>query len=215
MAARSKKGKASAIKPVIAETTPRPLKAYYHGGGVVSSFGSARFYWPGGDGDRESIEPRITKKRRPAGAQSNVDTAAKIEVLLPGDAPQDYADVDFLIRHYEMSLSPEETTAFIQITIRFGDSPNLHRPYEAARAWLRSFYASEEGHGVPVLLILHAPHLAGSSADGHVHAIVFPRRLSRFGWTGGALELGSDGAAIKARVAWGAFRNAAKSSETM
>lgn len=213
MAARSKKAKAPATTPAVAATSPRPLKAYYHGGGVVSSFGFARFYWPGGDGQRESIEPHVTRKRRPAGAHSKVDTAAKIEVLLPGEAPQDYADVDFLIRHYEASLPADETSAFIQVTIRFGDSANLHQPFEVTRAWLKSFYV--EGQGVPVLLILHAPHLAGSSADGHIHALVLPRRLSRFGWTGGALDLGSDGAAIKARFAWGAFRSAAKSSQTM
>lgn len=179
---------------------------------MVGSFGFARFYWPGGDGERESIEPRVTRKRRPAGAQSDVDTAAKIEALLPGEAPQDYADVDFLIRHYEASLPVDETIGFIQATIRFGDSANLHQPYEVARAWLKSFYV--EAQRVPVLLILHAPHLAGSSADGHVHALVLPRRLSRLGWTGGALDLGSDGAAIKARLAWEAFRNAARSSQT-
>lgn len=208
MGARRKKAKGiakSRVAAAKAAPTTRPLKAFYHGGGGASSFAMARFYWPGGDGPRETIEPRFTKKRRPAGAESDVDTAAKVEVLLPADAPQDYADPGFIVRHYEASLPPEEVLAFVQVTIRFGDSPNLHHPYEVARSWVRSYFV--EAMGVPVVLILHAPYLAGSEADGHVHAMVLPRRASRFGWMGMERDLGTDASALKARLAWNELRH--------
>lgn len=203
MAARRKKPKASAKSAIVATEVVapvRPLKAFYHGGGGVSSFAMARFYWPAGDGLRETIEPRFTKKRRPAGADDGVDTAAKIEVLLPADAPQDYADPGFLVRHYEASLPPDEVLAFVQVTIRFGDSPNLHYPYEVARSWIRAHFV--EPMGLPVVLILHAPYLAGSDADGHVHALILPRRASRLGWMAVERDLGNDGSAVRARLAW-------------
>lgn len=206
MSPRSTKAKVPAA--TMSSTTPveRPLKAFYHGGGGAGTFGLARFYWPGTDGAREAITPRVTKKRRPAGAESTTDTAAEVEVLLHADAPQDYKNVDFLMRHYEYCLSPEETTAFIQVTIRFGGSANLHAPYEVARAWFKSYYCDDDDVRAPVILILHAPHLAGSSADGHVHGLILPRRLSRYGWMGMSRDLGSDAAAIEARRAWTTFQ---------
>lgn len=206
MAARRKKAKATAKSRVAAAkaaSTIRPLKAFYHGGGGTSSFAMARFYWPAGDGPRETIEPRFTKKRRPAGAESDIDTAAKVEVLLPADAPQDYVDPDFIVRHYEASLPTEEVLAFVQVTIRFGTSPNLHHPYEMARSWLRSYFATD----FPVVLVLHAPYLAGSEADGHVHGLILPRRVSRFGWLGVERDLGSDASALKARLDWNELRH--------
>jgi len=213
MAARRKNAKRTAKSRVAAAkaaSTIRPLKAFYHGGAGASSFAMARFYWPAGDGPRESIEPRFAKKRRPAGAESEVDTAAKVEVLLPADAPQDYSDPGFIVRHFETSLPPDEVLAFVQVTIRFGDSPNLHHPYEVARSWVRSYFV--EAMGVPVVLVLHAPYLAGSDADGHVHAMVLPRRASRLGWMGMERDLGSDASALKARLAWDELRLPWKSS---
>lgn len=207
MAGRRKKAKATAKSTIAAAKAVapvRPLKAFYHGGGGVSSFAMARFYWPVGDGPREMIEPRFTKKRRPAGTESDVDTAAKVETLVPADVPQDYADVNFLVRHYETSLPADEVLAFVQVTIRFGDSLNLHHPYEVARSWVRSYFV--EGMGLPVVLILHAPHLAASEADGHVHALILPRRASRLGWMGMERDLGTDASALKARLAWDELR---------
>jgi hypothetical protein len=82
----------------------------------------------------------------------------------------------------------------------------LHAPYEVARAWLKSYYCDDDEIRAPVILILHAPHLAGSSAEGHVHGLVLPRRLSRYGWMGMVRDLGSDAAALEARESWEAFK---------
>lgn len=213
MAARSKKAKAPAAMPITSPTATRPLKAFYHGGGAVDGFGMARFYWPDGDGEREPLAPRVMKKRRPLAAGVEV-AAAKVEAIPPWDAPQDYADVDFLVRHYQACLAAHENVAFVQVTIRFGECANVHYQYEVAREWAKSYYAYGS-LSVPVISILHAPHLAGSDADAHVHLIILPRRVSRMGWMGPMRDLGGDAAECAARRSWAAFRDAAKSSKTM
>jgi hypothetical protein len=205
MAARATKPKATASNLVTDPCMMRPLKAFYHGGGVVDGFGIARFYWPDGDGEREPMALRINKKRRLIAAGSEVE-AAKVEAIPTWDAPQDYADVDFLVNHYEASLAKDETAAFVQATIRFGDCANVHHPHEVARAWAKSYFVDGPS-ATPIVSVLHAPYLSGSDADAHVHLIVLPRRLSRFGWIGGALDLGSDREELKARRDWEAFKS--------
>lgn len=207
MAAAKKRLKPRSAVPAIVAADPSgpELKAFYDGAGQYPDFGFARFYWAAGCGARESIQDRIQKKRRPAGAESEVDTAARVEALVPRDAPQDYADVDFLIRRYEETLSKGEATAYAQVTLRFGsDVPNLHYPYEVARAWLRDFYV--EGRGVPLIAILHAPHMVGSDNPAHVHAIIFPKRISRFGWAGAERDIASDVGNQAAFESWQAFK---------
>lgn len=183
----------------------RPLGTFYHSKDMPSDFGYARVYWPLGPGERESMAPRILRKRRPAGAEATHDTAARVEVLLPPDAPQDYADPDFLVRHYESSLRADETVAFIQVTMRFEAAGNLHHPWEVARQWVRYFFI--DTHAIPAMLILHAPHLANSTAAPHCHALLFPRRASKWGWLETIRDLGSDAAARKALLSWTQHRN--------
>lgn len=192
-------------QPVRVSPKLRELKAFYDGAGQMPDFGYARFYWPAGDGPRESILPRLVKKRRPAAAESETDSAARVEALVPSDAPEDYADPDFLARRYEETLAADETTAYAQVTLRFPSTiANLHHPYEVARAWIRAFYV--DGHGVPVLSILHAPCRAGSDNPVHLHAEIFPKRLGRFGFVSPARELASDAGCIEAFEAWEAFK---------
>ena len=73
-----------------------------------------------------------------------------------------------------------------------------------------SFYVDSER--VPVIMILHAPCLSGSDADPHVHVVVMPRRVSRMGWVGPAVDLGSDAAEVRARQARMAHRDTHMSS---
>lgn len=203
-------------KPIVAKSSVlpavRPLTAFHHGRGLPTDFGHARFYWPGGDGVRESIASRIVKKRCPITSDDGLDTAARVDVLLPADAPQDYVDPDFIVRHYEQSLPADEAVAFVQVTMRFGDKPNLHYPYRIATDWVRNHFV--DPLGCPVLMVLHAPHLAGSDADGHAHAIVLPRRASKLGWMGVVRHLGGDAAAAAARASWKAWWEQRMSSQS-
>jgi len=199
----AKKNKAASMSGAIVTALPvRELKAYYHGQ-PTEAFTSTRFYWAAGQQLRESIAAHCLAKRRPAGAESLVDTAAKVEVLLRPAIGEDYTDPDFLVQSYEQKLPIDETAALAQVTMRFPRATNLHAPWEQARCWLRSFYVQE--HGVPVLAILHAPHLAGSDSPVHVHGLVLMRRLSPFGWMCVHRELASDAGFAAAQASWEQF----------
>lgn len=183
----------------------RELKAFYEGGGQTPDFGFARFYWPLGGGQRESILPHLTKKRQPAAAEAQSDTAARVEALPTRDAHQDYADPGFMMRRYEETLPDDEVTAFAQVTLRFGSEvANLHYPYEVGRQWLREFYV--EARGVPVIAILHAPYLVGSNNPAHLHGIILPRRLGKFSWLSVERDLASDLGHREAFASWSAFK---------
>lgn len=203
--APTRRTKTVVADPGVAAPEQRELKAFYDGGGQMPDFSYARFYWAGGDGPRESLLPRLAKKRQPVGAEADGDTAARVEALPTPDAHQEYADPDFLMRRYEETLPQDEVTAFAQVTLRFGPNIlNVHYPFEVARQWLREFYVV--GRGVPVIAILHAPYLAGSDNPAHVHGIVLPRRLTRFGWTAMERNLASDLGHREAFESWSEFK---------
>ena len=108
-ARKTKKARAASATPAVAPI--RELKACYHGQ-PTDDFSAARFYWPAGTEPRESIANHFLKKRRPAGASSPHDTAARIEVLLRHDVSEDYTDPGFLVERYEEKLAIDETAAF-------------------------------------------------------------------------------------------------------
>ncbi|MBB3763451.1 hypothetical protein [Sphingomicrobium lutaoense] len=175
------------------------LKPFWDGG-PDDPFSFARFNWEAGSGERESIAAKFLAKRRPGTKESSVDTAERVELLLPADAPEIYADPDLLVSEYEKSLSAKDRLAFAQVTMRFANAINLHGPYEVARQWLREEYVT--GRGLPLLLVLHAPFRKGSANPPHVHAMVLPRKLTRFGWSKVDRRLGSDGDRAAAREDW-------------
>jgi hypothetical protein len=196
--------KTSVDAPADVSTCPsgfRVLRAFHHQEND-GSFGFARFYWVDGLGYRQSMLSNFRKKRRPVSGSGDEDTAARVEVLLPADAAEEYTDIDFLVRRYQEKLPDDESTAYAQVTLRFPDAANAHHPYEVARQWIRSFYVDRPEVGVPVVLVLHAPHLAGSASPVHAHALVLPRRLNRFGWSTMMAELAYDEGEKAARTAW-------------
>ena len=66
--APTRRTKTVVADPGVAAPEQRELKAFYDGGGQMPDFSYARFYWAGGDGPRESLLPRLAKKRQPVGA---------------------------------------------------------------------------------------------------------------------------------------------------
>jgi hypothetical protein len=84
VAKKTRKLKAAIISTSNLSPAPQiELKAFYHGGGQQPGFGFARHYWASPGVPRESLEPKVLKKRRPAGAESVEDTAAYVEPLVP------------------------------------------------------------------------------------------------------------------------------------
>lgn len=202
-----KKDPSDSESGVVATPPLIPLKSFYDGGGEFENFSFGRFYWEAGDGERESMASKIDKKLHPVRSSSGavLASAAKVDLLLPVEAPQEYMCLDHLVRRYEETLPAHEVNAYAQVTMRFPEAVNLHQPWEAVRAWARSFYER-----VPVLLVLHAPHLWGSSNPGHVHCIALPRRLGPLGWAEMERSVASDAGHREAHDAWEEFRKDAE-----
>jgi hypothetical protein len=192
-------------KSAAADSAPEKseLRLFHDGGGRHENFSFTRAYWAS-EGDRESISERINKKinviRSDAGEV--LAKAAKVDLLLQPDAPQEYMDIDHLVRRYEETLPPHELNAFAQVTVRFPNAPNLHQPWEMVREWAKLHYATR----VPVILILHAPHLSGSSNPGHVHCIALCRSLTIMGWSQIERAIASDAGQREAYESWTAFQ---------
>lgn len=205
-ATKRKKKTAAVMTSTISVPTFRVLKGFHHPPVEDGTFGFGRFYWSDGVGHRQSILSNFRKKRRPVQGEGEEDTAAKVEVLLPRDAPEEYCDIDFLVRRYEEKLPPEESTAYAQVTLRFPDARNLHHPHEVARSWVRSFFVDGPDTGVPVVLAVHAPYLAGSQSPVHCHALVLPYQLRWHGWGRAVAGLANDEGQARALASWTAFR---------
>ena len=210
MAGAKKTGKAP-VKPATADSATTLLvppamlllKSFFDGAGEFENFSFGRFYWETGEGERESIAARIDKKLHPVRSVKGeiLASAAKFELIVPLDAPQEYLGLDYLVRRYEETLPAHEINAFAQVTIRFPNAVNLIEPFEMVRAWVRSHFAQ-----VPVLLVLHAPHMWGSPNPGHCHCIVFPRRLSSLSWAEMERAIASDVGQREAYDSWIAFQ---------
>lgn len=206
MPARKTKNTTPAPTGSDSTATFRVLKPFHHPAAEEGTFGFARFYWPEGQGHRQSMLSNFRRKRRPVEGEGDEDTAARVEVLLPPDAAEEYSDVAFLVKRYEEKLPADETTAYAQVTLRFPDARSVHHPYEVARTWVRTFYVDDPKKAVPVVLVLHTPHLAGSDSPVHVHALVLPYQLRWFGWAK-KIEIAGDEAKAQAQAAWKQFRD--------
>ncbi len=166
----------------------------------------SRFNWSRSGEPRESMEPYFAAKVRPPSGQSDDPAAAAVHVLLPGTAPQDYADLDFLVRHYQASLPVRETIAFVQVTLRFPDAANLHAPFEIVRHWVRAEFCAD---GLPAAVILHNPAIVGCANVGHVHVMIFPRKVTHLGWSGMVRDLASDAGRKAIWMSWRDYWEAA------
>lgn len=199
--------KARKLAPMLAAANSAPEKAelrlFHDGGGRHENFSFTRAYWTS-EGQRESILDRINKKLDVirSGTGDVLARAARVDLLLQPDAPQEYMDIEHLVRRYEETLPPHELNAFAQVTIRFPNAPNLHQPWEMVRDWAKRHYANR----VPVILVLHAPHLSGSPNPGHVHCIALCRSLTIMGWSHMERAIASDVGQRDAYESWIAFQ---------
>ncbi len=196
MVTRNRKRRASSS--ALATTTSlksAELKQFSNGAGSYPGYQFTRYWW--GDGSRDGITPWVRKKIRPGG-DPNFGYAAKCEVLLPADAPGDYADLDFLLDRFDRTLPPYERHAFIQVKVSLDPSEPWHAGYERVRAYARSHFAHHA-----VILVAHVPCTAGLDGNGsHVHCVVLSRRLGINGFGGACHHLCSDKGHADAWAAW-------------
>lgn len=174
------------------------LRQFANGAGSHPNFDFIRYWWEG-EGARDGITPWVQKKVRP-GDDPMFGHAAKWEVLLPHDAPGDYANLDFLLERFDRTLPPFERHAFIQVKVPLDPNEAWHAGYERVRSYARAHFV-DMGHAV--ILVAHVPSVAGLDGNGsHVHCVVLSRALTINGFGGASHHLCSDKGHIEAWAAW-------------
>lgn len=173
------------------------FKSYIWTDGRDVGFFCTRHWWDKA-AERQGTERFIRKKLQP-GEDPRFGQAARSEVMLPPDAPADYADLDFLLAHNDRTSPPFAIHAMMHLKIMLSKDKPWHAAYECVRSYIRKHFA----HSYAVILITHIPARAGlTSAGNHVHCIVLPRPLSINGFGGACSELCSDIGYYRALDAW-------------
>lgn len=171
---------------------------YYHWQDTEGlGFHFSRYWWEEGAA-RQGVTEFVRKKMHP-GPDPEAGEAARAEVLLPAAAPADYANIDFLLRRNEETLTPQVIHAMVQAKVTLSDHEPWHAGYERARGFARKHFAQR----FAVIVIAHVPALAGTDGYGnHVHCIVLPRPVSINGFGGACKHLCSDSGHEAALAAW-------------
>ena len=157
-----------------------------------------RWYWKA-DGPRSGIAAAILAKLTPAGHQ-----AARHDLLLPDSAPGEYADLRYLLERYDATQPAIERNGYAQFNIILASDRPLHAGWELVRAWALRYFVRELQ--LAAVLVLHAPFLAGSANEPHVHILVPARRLTANGFGPHARNTCSDVGASEALANWLAFK---------
>lgn len=96
-------------------------------------------------------------------------TAVRQEVLLPPTMPDLLSDPRRLTETFEDQARPDQTDLAIVVKLVLPAGP-IHVSWELARQFARQAFVV--GHGLPVVLVLHAPALSGVRDANPIHAHV-------------------------------------------
>ena len=107
-----------------------------------------------------------------------VITTHRAEVLLPSGADDRFLDPQTLLEAADELATGPDDPLLGYITFDWW-ADRLHEQLEEVRAFARAEIVSL---GCPVLMVHHAPHLARSYAEPHLHLLVVPHRLRSLGW---------------------------------
>ena len=135
-------------------------------------------------GWRNSAEAMATAKLVPV---PSIDplciTAVRHEVLVPADVDDAYADPWMLPRMIDHGLAREtegKTPVWCYVTVTDPDVRHLHAQWRIGRRVAERIC---DLHGVPVMLVQHAPHHAANAAIPHLHYLIGVRRLTPRGFS--------------------------------
>ena len=183
--------------PALAEPPTSELACFSDGGGQFPNFRYFRYWWRG-EGQRPSIVPLIDKKLRP-GDDPRFGIAAKIDLLLPDDAPGDYLDLAHLLERYGARHQPWQQSALVQLNFYLEDGQSAFALFERVRSFCRVQFVSA---GCPVILTLHVPGYAGHENPAHCHAQILPRTLGPMGFGSWHHDLACDTGNRSIYAAW-------------
>ncbi|HEV7434337.1 hypothetical protein VHN57_26125 [Sphingobium sp. WW5] len=176
---------------------PEALSAYVGDSTDHPHFRYVRYYWKN-DGIRNGVSAAVLAKLTPAGHE-----AARHDLLVPTNAPGEYAQLSYLLERYDATHPAVEKTGYAQFTIDLSADRPLHVSWEDIRAWVLSYFVRELQ--LAVLMVLHVPYWAGSSNDPHVHLIVPARRLGANGFGLHARDVCCDNGCASALTSWQEF----------
>ena len=174
------------------------LRQFVNGGGDHADFDFTRYWWEG-SGPRTGIASWVEKKIRP-GDDPVHGAARHVDLVLPRRAPGDYWDIAHLLARFDATLPAYERHAFVQVKIGLPETEPLHVGAEKVRAFARRHFAIERR--LPAIIITHAPAVAGSSNQPHIHVVVPARELGPDGFGVTVHRLCSDTGQQEAWEAW-------------
>lgn len=189
---------ASFAIPVIEAPAAAVLRQFVNGGRDHADFDFTSYWWEGG-GPRAGIAPWVEKKIRP-GDDPRHGVACNVDLVLPRRAPGDYWDIAHLLARFDATMPAFERHALVQVKIGLPDHEALHVGADKVRAFARRHFAIERR--LAAILVTHAPGIAGSSNQPHVHVIVPARELGPNGFGVTVHRLCSDSGQQEAWEAW-------------
>ena len=176
---------------------PEELSSYVMDTDDYAHFRYIRYYWKG-DGPRTGITAAVLRKLTPAGHQ-----AARHDLLLPESAPGEYAQLSYLLERYDATQPAVEKNGYAQFTLDLSPDRPLHASWEHVRSWAYGYFVRQ--FQLAVLMVMHAPYLAGSANDPHIHLVVPARRLGANGFGAHARDVCSDSGCAEALASWQLF----------
>jgi len=109
-------------------------------------------------------------------------TAERVDIVLPPDAPDTFADAQVLLEAMDQAAIDKPLLAYV--TLPFPNAARLHRSWECARG----FAAKLAERQLACLLILHAPGRVGSPNPVHAHLLIAPRAIGPLGMEHGTYD---------------------------
>jgi len=186
-----------ATETIAAADQPTELLLYAASSRDHPEFRYLRRYWRV-DGPQCAIGPSVLTKLSPAGHE-----ALRHDLLLPEHAPGDYMDLTHLLARYDASSPTWGRNGYTQFTIDLPPNKALHRGWEKVRSWAWSYFVRDRR--LAVLMVLHAPYLAGSHNPSHIHLLVPVRQLEANGFGASVRDISTDEGAEEAYQAWCGF----------
>lgn len=180
------------------KSRPEALSCFRADASAHPGFRYHRFFWKQ-TGLKSGITSAVLVKLHPAGHQ-----AARHDLLLPTSAPGEYSDLHHLLARYDATQPAIERNGYAQFTIDLSGDRPLHVSWEDVRAWVRCYFVDRLQ--LAAVMVLHAPYLAGSANDPHIHILIPARRLGPNGFGAHARDVCSDTGFAEALADWNAFR---------
>jgi hypothetical protein len=109
-------------------------------------------------------------------------TALRAEVIVPSDADDVYADPHLLGRLIDHAAARDKPTAALlgYWTVSEPDVAHLHQQWRRGRAIVEGLV---DRFDVPMLVVQHAPSLAGNGNPPHLHVLAATRKLTVRGFS--------------------------------